>query len=109
MFSSYFLRTSYDTCIRCDSKLLSGVSFVGHGYPDSNLESPCTSSEEMHEGTLSALFSSEVDSNSITHFRDALTRLQDGHKPIHNYLALNYHCRSRNSVVGIANGYGLEN
>jgi hypothetical protein len=41
-------------------------------------------------------------------FRDVLTRLQDGHKPIHNYLALNYHCRSRDSVIGIATGYGLD-
>jgi hypothetical protein len=31
-----------DRAVHSDSKLLSGISFIDHGNPDNNLESPCT-------------------------------------------------------------------
>jgi hypothetical protein len=38
-----YRRKIYNMKIHGDSKLLSGVSFIGHGNLDSNVESSCTS------------------------------------------------------------------
>jgi hypothetical protein len=38
-------------CIQVDSKLLSEFPFIGHGNPDNNLQSPCSTTSNKWKKT----------------------------------------------------------